>query len=346
MPPATDIFSEHCPRPGVPPGTAHGLQYPVPGRPAAIQTGAERGEYPDHVADQVTAGLTAAGHHHTADLGAGPVHAEPGPGPVRTTRPPAPAARQVSRATRRSGSAFRSREDTRASSPYDEAAGPAGASGDTSTVRWLTPTAGTGRVPPRNHRYAACGRMPCARPLSQIHPTSVLTRTHVHPLYSLIREQLTTPESARVNAAQLIDHQASLAGVADHGDWHVVRLRLVKGHFEGRRQGNREEDQEPQDRRDPPLGRHRMGVPQELMVCCSNRVVASGSARASGGLRRGNGGSGAELTVVAAPLIFASWCSWRARSLNWSSAGLKPTFANSASTTFRSPSAMRITVIR
>ena len=45
-------------------------------------------------------------------------------------------------------------EDTRACTPYDQAAGPAG---DTSTARWFTRTAGTGSVPSRNHRYAVCG---------------------------------------------------------------------------------------------------------------------------------------------------------------------------------------------
>jgi len=40
------------------------------------------------------------------------------------------------------------------------AAGSVAASGETSTVRWFTRTAGTGNVPSRNHRYAVCGCTP------------------------------------------------------------------------------------------------------------------------------------------------------------------------------------------
>ena len=89
-----------------------------------------------------------------------PLIPDPTSASTRTTRPPASAAQVVSLATCRSRSSRWSWEDTRAYSPYAAAAGPAGASGQTSTVRWFTRTAGTGNVPSRNHRYAVCGCTP------------------------------------------------------------------------------------------------------------------------------------------------------------------------------------------
>ena len=98
---------------------------------------------------------------------------------TRTTRNPATAAHPDKRATCRSRSTFWSWDETRAYRPTPPVVGAVTASGFTRIVRGPTRTAGTGNVPSRNHRYAACGCTPCAIAHSRrFTPTPYNERTH------------------------------------------------------------------------------------------------------------------------------------------------------------------------
>jgi hypothetical protein len=197
LPRPTAVPGGHRPQPVVRLRAAQRLQRPVPGRPASMPTSAEPGEHPGHLADQARILPEAIlgsefdlliGYDIPSDLRASSARlGVPGQkelsGPagaagiqktcplsrrrtrLRRTRPrtrPASPGRRDQPPARRAG---------RPASPGQPSARtrtPAHAThttilwarhGDTSTARWLTRTARTGSVPPRNHTH----------PLSQIH---------------------------------------------------------------------------------------------------------------------------------------------------------------------------------
>ena len=194
-------------------GAANRFQCPVPCRPTPVQARTKRREHRHHVADQIVIHFTSIKHHEAAavrrqrgpdqfgvhpaepvtvlnphggdlrisqqtpHLGTGAIH----PRPDLSFHPHHPAARRCYRRRQACHLPVQVVLLVMRGHPYSpNAAGCsvlAGASGDTSTVRWFTRTAGTGRVPSRNHRYAVADARPEHAPTRSDSPTQILNRT-------------------------------------------------------------------------------------------------------------------------------------------------------------------------
>ena len=75
-----------------------------------------------------------------------------------------------------------------------------------------------------------------------------------------MRSDLLDAEPSRVHRVELLAHGLYLARAPDDRDRDLMWLRRMKGQLEDQREGDREQEREPQDRCDVASGRDRRGA--------------------------------------------------------------------------------------